>query len=64
METVLAALRVALVSYRSELAQLTSEEENVSVYLERLRKRKAKLERDIPELEAQLQTAEKGGENA
>lgn len=60
MDTVLAAIRTALLSYRAELAQLVSEEENVAAHLDRLRKRRTRLETDIPELEAKLAEAEKG----
>jgi chromosome segregation ATPase len=64
MDTILAALRTALVSYRAELQTLLAEEDNVAAYLNRLRHRKAKLTADITEIEAKLEDAGKGATSA
>jgi predicted nucleic acid-binding Zn-ribbon protein len=54
MSTILAALKVALVSYTSELQHLTAEEENVRAYLANLVKRREKLEKEIVSIETEL----------
>ena len=58
MDSILAAIRVALASYRAELQTITSEEETVNAYLSNLGKRREKLVREIATLEAQLSQKE------
>lgn len=62
MTAILGALRTALASYEAEVLTLSTEEESVVVYLDRLRARKAKLASDIKEIRDQLE--EKGESGA
>lgn len=54
MDPILAALKVALQSYKAELQSIAGEEENARVYLENLAKRKEKLTREVAAIEAKL----------
>ncbi len=59
MDPVLAALKVALLSYKAELRAISGEEETARVYLENLTKRKERLTQAVAAIEAKLAPQEK-----